>query len=182
MIKAAIMGLDISSSTIGYSIIRNGKLEDYGYLKPNDKYDEFQQLQLICNILIEKAKEYEIDNIAIEKIAEYFGKGSTSKTIVKLAKWNGVISYAMFNEGFNISHHNVISIRSCIRKEYNIKNKTEIKKLAKEEVPHFVSDLLGFDFEFEYNSKGKLKMENYDKSDAVAVALYSILEKGNKIK
>lgn len=176
MNNKTILGLDISSTTIGLAVIRDCEVLLCDYVKPNTKYNEYQQLQLICNLILDKAKEYEVDEVAIEQISEFFGSKSTSKTITKLAKWNAVISYVMFNEGYMINHYNVISIRNCIRKEYNIKNKTDIKKLAKEQVPDFLFDLLSpFKFEWEYNSKGKLKSENYDKADSLAVAYYHSL-------
>ena len=169
-----IMGLDISSATIGYCILDYEKVITYDYLKNNEKYNEYQQIQIASNTLIDIANEHEVDEIAIEQISEFFGNKSTSKTIIKLAKWNSIISYAMFNNFFNINHHNVNSIRKLLKDDFNNKNKSKLSKIKKEEVPDIISDLLDFKFEYEYNKNGKLKMENYDKADAIAVAYYHL--------
>jgi hypothetical protein len=42
----------------------------------------------------------------------------------------------------------------------------------KEEMPALVAQHLGITFPYEYNKKGGIKVESYDKADGVAVALY----------
>jgi hypothetical protein len=42
----------------------------------------------------------------------------------------------------------------------------------KEEMPELVEHHLGIKFPYEKNKKGNFKVENFDRADAIAVALY----------
>jgi hypothetical protein len=55
---------------------------------------------------------------------------------------------------------------------------------AKDDMPELVAKHLGIKFPYEFNKKGKIKVENGDKADAMAVALYYafILTGKSKVK
>jgi hypothetical protein len=49
-------------------------------------------------------------------------------------------------------------------------------------MPDLVSQHLGITFPYEYNKKGKLKVESYDKADGIAVALYHTFALSGRVK
>ena len=49
-------------------------------------------------------------------------------------------------------------------------------------MPSLVAQHLGITFPYEYNKVGKIKIENYDKADGVAVALYQALLLSGQVK
>ena len=52
----------------------------------------------------------------------------------------------------------------------------------KEDMPALVAKHLGITFPYEYDKKGKVKVESYDKADGVAVALYQAFLLAGKVK
>jgi hypothetical protein len=52
----------------------------------------------------------------------------------------------------------------------------------KEDMPELVAKHLGITFPYEVNKKGRIKVENYDMADGVAVALYYAFLLTGKVK
>lgn len=90
-----ILGIDISTSTVGFAIIdSNGKLikADYVYLHLFDTL--YEKATVVKEHLINIKNEHDIKHIAIEKNMLGFRRGlSSAQTIIKLARFNGIISY-----------------------------------------------------------------------------------------
>ena len=105
---------------------------------------------------------------------------STAKTVITLTTYNrmiGLVAYDYLAKAPEM--FNVMSIRHGLKLN---------KKLpSKQEIPELVSKHLGITFPYEYKKTGKLKVENEDKADGTAVALYyafllsgKIVKKGKK--
>jgi hypothetical protein len=65
-----------------------------------------------------------------------------------------------------------------------IRHGLKINKLLpkKEEIPELVAKHLGITFPYQLNKKGKIKIENYDMADGIAVALYYSFKLTGKLK
>jgi hypothetical protein len=100
---------------------------------------------------------------------------STAKTIITLTTFNRMVCLAAYDylqkspELFS-----VMTIRHGLKL-----NKTLPKK---EEMPELVAQHLGITFPYQLNKKGKVKEENFDMADGMAVALYYAFTLTGKIK
>ncbi len=171
-----VLGMDISSSTIGWSLLEvDGDkvfLSKYGHLKPPNS--KSGSLTFRINSAYSKMKELfdEIkpDIVAIEAYANKFSAGrSSARTIMVLSVFNELSALACLRT-LNIEpvKYSVITIRSKISKYYN----EDIK--SKDDVFDYVSNYFK-DFKVVKNRNGGVKKECYDEADATAVALCYII-------
>jgi len=95
-----ILGLDISTTTIGYTVMDNNEqLNMAGAIKLNSKNDQslFDRLNKAMEI-INALTGNTIQHIAIEAPLVMFNRGgSSAQTIAKLNQFNGMISAAVYN-------------------------------------------------------------------------------------
>ena len=167
-----VLGLDVSSSVVGISIIEDGDLAYYDYIDTKNK-NKFTSLNVICDQYFEKfekiKKDHDIDFIYIEESLKKFNIASSANTISILSKVNALASYACY---------------SVFKKEPKYGMATSIRKKIGISVPRgenakqivldmVVSKFVGF--RIEYTHKGNIKQQCYDVSDATAVALYGYL-------
>lgn len=174
-----VLGIDCSSTTIGYCIldIDNGIISfvKADYIKPLKKggiIDRIVDTRNKIQVLINTVKP---DYIGIEEIVQFMKGASTAKTIIMLTTFNrmvGLTAYDYLKKSPDF--FNVMSIRHGLKE-----NKIFPKK---EDMPELVAKHLGITFPYETNKKGKLKVENYDKADGIAVALYYAFILTGKIK
>lgn len=180
-----LIGLDISTTTIGFShiLIENNKIIDisYNYFKPNKKINELKMICEAKNFIIEQidkiCETYKTTPIVcVEDIMLFGGNQSTARTITILTAINRAICVSAF-EKYNeqVALLPVATIRSILRKAALLEG-----RLEKENVPQAMETIIKkhipeWKFDFEISKKGKTLTENYDKSDGLAVALaYSI--------
>ena len=64
-----VLGLDTSTTSTGYAIIDNGKLIDYGCIKPDKKLNTIEKIIYIEKEIKEIIKKKEIEYVAIEELA-----------------------------------------------------------------------------------------------------------------
>lgn len=175
-----IMGLDISSSTIGISVLdynKKIKIKSIEFYEPpsTQKVSLFESLLETKKFIIKKYKEVKPDCVVIEDIAEHFGGGSTSKTIIKLAIYNRTIGLTLFEEfGITPELINVNTVRSIIKPQGTS------GRLPKEDVPMAIEKKLNIKFPYLFNKKGKIDVKTYDMADATAVALAYIIRDSEK--
>ena len=172
-----ILGLDISSATIGWSILEYDDkqivLKEYGNIKPPKSskgtltfrvasaYDE------VYNLLKDKSP----DAVASEAYANKFPKGkSTARTIIVLSVFNELMSMACFKcLNYEPSRYAVVTIRSMLSKlaGYKISSKEDCFEFIKKYFSNF---------SLRNNRNGKIATECYDEADAIAVALAHVLK------
>ena len=163
-----ILGLDASSSTIGWSILDHDdatnttELIAYDYIKPPKKGNLLVRLHETRSLVNKVLNKYKPDIVAIEDIVSFMQGGSTAKTILLLAAFNRMVGLACFDF---LEHppalFNVMSIR------HGIKLTKDLPK--KEDIPALVESLLGITLEMSTSIK-----ERNDVADSIAVALFAI--------
>lgn len=174
-----LMGLDISTTTIGISIIEETletdkfKLVFQHYFKPPEKdLPEFEYLQITKRYILKIVEEFKPDLVAIEDYSKFMKGKSSATTILKLATLNRMLGFAIFEAmGHEPFLLNVIKIR------HNLKLGTQLP--AKEEIPELVVhylDLEGYPYYYEQDKKGniKIKTESFDVADSMAVAICAL--------
>lgn len=175
-----VLGIDCSSTTIGYCILDIDKLQNInfvyaGFLKPIKKGTIIERIVDTRNKMNIIINTYKPDFIGIEDIIQFMKSKSTAKTIITLTTFNRMIcllSYDFLNKSPKL--FNVMTIR------HGLKSNKILPK--KEDMPELVAKHLKITFPYELNKNGKIKVENYDIADGIAVALYYSLLLTGKIK
>lgn len=109
-----ILGLDISTSNLGFCIFEEKKLYDAGAISFKSGKSLYTKAEEVEILFEEINKTVEINRILIEENLQSFRSGfSSAKTISTLAKFNGIVSYIAFRK-FNLQPEfmNVSSARS----------------------------------------------------------------------
>jgi Holliday junction resolvasome RuvABC endonuclease subunit len=165
-----VLGIDCSSTTIGWCLLtidenNNISLSKSGYLKPLKKGSIIDRIVDTRNKIKKLIDELCPDEIGIEEIIQFMQGKSTAKTIITLTTFNRMVcllSYDFLNKSPSL--FSVMAIRHGL--------KLDNKFPKKEDMPELVAQHLGITFPYEMGKKGKIKVENYDKADGMAVALY----------
>ena len=178
-----VLSLDISSTTIGWSVLSYDKisfrpiLDSYGYIKPSKKFKNMSERisDLEDKILLLCKGLSQIDYVVVEDYASFFKGGlSSAKTIITLALFNECTKFFIFKSlGVIPEKASVHSIRSVISKKYNAPVK------SKDEVLKFVVDNFK-NYSLKINKLKNVRKECNDEADAILVGLYHILKEEAK--
>jgi Holliday junction resolvasome RuvABC endonuclease subunit len=176
--KRIVMGLDISTSTIGIALLeldkKIPKLIHYEYYKPNKKLDQLVWLSNAKKHVTALIDGYGVTEVAVEEYVKFMKGKSNASTVIPLAILNTVVRMDIWestDERIKPRVMNVLKIRHAIKKD---------KKLPpKEDVPELVASILGIEFPWDYKinrrtKKKEKRVENWDVADAIAVALAHI--------
>ena len=138
------LGLDISTSNVGWCVLSSGgTLIDAGAVELSKKKDIFQKAASVRETLSSINKAHQIDSIAIEENLQAFRPGfSSAKTIVTLARFNGIVTLLAFEElGVHPEFVNVNSARKSaglkIIKKSDISTKDQVLNFVKQKVPGY---------------------------------------------
>ena len=162
-----ILGLDISTSKIGYSII------DYSTnllecqvikLKPLPLED---RAEIFYAILKEVKKKYRIKEIFIEEPFSMFGGGrTTAKTMSKLQRFNGMCSFAV-RRIFKVNPTLIPANKARGLVGLKIKRGEDTKR----KIIEWVEKKYPKDFIVEFTNYGNPRPGTDDKADSVVIAL-----------
>lgn len=176
-----IIGLDVSSSCVGFSVFEYDKTEikliRYGHIKPPDSkkgtiiyrvFEYVKELRRLYNI--ERP-----DAVAIENYASGFSPGrTTAKTIIILATFNSISQMICLESlGYEPEMMAVSHIRSVVAKFIKRKslNKEEVLEAMKTQFSLFIPRI---------SKNGSIGAEAYDESDAICVGFAYCVENQNK--
>ena len=164
-----ILGLDISTSITGATIIQDGKIVDSFYWDTRNKnkfpslYDKAHHIRI--KLLLLKTK-YNITKVFIEQSLHTFRSGfSSAQTLSTLSRFNGIVSwfcYDMFNK-----KPEMIAATTA-RKQAGIAIKRGDN--AKQKVLQFIIDKYP-DIEIQYTKHGNPKPGTLDMCDSIIIAL-----------
>lgn len=171
-----ILGLDISTSVIGYTILSEEAkiIECEAWDLRNKRHfpDLYIKAQHVKDKLLEIKSLHNIEHIYIEEPFVFFrAGGSTAKTMAKLQAFNGIVSWLCY-EMFEMAPVHISPAKA--RKLNGIKVSRGQK--AKEVVLDYLLENEE-SFTIEYTSKGNPKPVSYDRADSliIAKACYSLL-------
>lgn len=168
------LGLDISSSTIGYTVCTDGVLTAQGRHKPL-KTKHKKKILTIAERLSETYKSiFDIvgkispDEIVIEDYARKFSQGkSSAATIIILSCFNEVVSMACIDSIGVIPKKYPVS---SIRKTMGLSGKVE-----KEDVLEKILEIYP-NFKVCKNRVGGTQKETFDEADSLAVIYHHLSE------
>ena len=177
-----VIGLDVSSSVIGYGIIEFDKdsisLVKYGHIKPpgSEKgslaFRGLEASKKVRELLIAESP----DAVAVEMYANRFSAGrSSARTIIVLSFFNELMSLTSLDSvGIETDKYTVANIRSTISKYLKNKSisKDQIFEVIRATFPSFTPRV---------NKNGNIGTESFDQADAIAVAFCHAIVNQNKI-
>tara|TARA_X000000950_G_scaffold284739_1_gene388579 strand:- start:429 stop:953 length:525 start_codon:yes stop_codon:yes gene_type:complete len=162
------LGLDISSTTIGYCFSTSKhEINHAGFISVHKELSIRNKAKRVADEL--KKIQLQPFVVIVEDSLSGFGGGRTSQqTIVKLAKCNAIISYVV-EELYNleVQHINVSTMRKSVFGKSREKG-LDSKIFVKDNLENML-DLSEFTF---YNSRQNYDKKNYDMLDAVVASLY----------
>jgi Holliday junction resolvasome RuvABC endonuclease subunit len=169
------MGLDISSSTIGWAVLNDeAELLGCGYIKPkNGKSLIEERIDSAISKLKKIFDKYKPNEVVIEEIIQTMGRNTTANTIIILAAFNRSIGYMFYRWMHKPPNRMMAStIRKHVREFLGKKGrmgKDDIYDEMKNHFPSFVPELIN-----RGKNKGMERKENFDVADAIAAALAQI--------
>ena len=164
-----ILGLDISTSTVGYTFIENKQIVDMNFINIK-KYDIYKEKAFF--VLSELNKNPYIDKVEkvyVEDNLSGFAGGRTSQqTIIKLAKFNAVLCFVI-EDAFDVEVKNINPMTA--RKQ--LFGKARVKGVkAKDFVKRQIDELYDTSKWCKNTSRGNWDKRNIDMYDGLVVALY----------
>ena len=162
-----ILGLDISTSITGYTIVDNGKIILNGAWDTRKYKNFFDKVVHVRDGLEIIRKEYgtRITAVYIEQSLQSFRSGfSSAKTLSTLSRFNGIVSWLVFDQ-YKIQPEYLAATSArklCgIKVSRGQKAKQVVLKFLLDNEPSFV---------IEYTRNGNPKPECYDKADSIVIA------------
>ena len=178
--EEVILGLDISTSSTGYSLLDGeGSLVDLGYIRLSHLEDIFSKAQRVTEVINSLSDRYRIAKIFIEQNLQAFRPGmSSAKTLITLARFNGIVTYLCYTEtGIKPEFINVNTARKTVG--LKIRKQANCGKTTKEQVLDWVSSRLNnVDHQWPVKilksgpRKGQTVLESgcYDMADAYVIS------------
>tara|TARA_R100000030_G_scaffold95255_1_gene82602 strand:+ start:458 stop:982 length:525 start_codon:yes stop_codon:yes gene_type:complete len=165
-----ILGLDISSSRIGYCLINEKEdllLVDEIKLKSSQSLEERADIfkkEMEC--IVRSLQEQEVDYVFIEQPFMAFSGGkTTAATMAKLQRFNGMCSYVV---------HSVFGSPATLIQANKARGLVDLKikrgENTKLKVIEWVQEKYPTSFLVEYTRHGNPKPGTDDKADAVVIA------------
>ncbi len=162
-----ILGLDISTSITGYTILDNeGSIVICDHIDLRKEKNFFKKIQMVKAVLEDVDIDYDIEHVYIEQSLQSFRSGfSSAQTLSLLSKINGIVSWLCYNM-FYSGEPKYLAATSA-RKLCGIKIPKGQK--AKKVSLQFVLDNVP-GFEIEYTRHGNPKAGYADRSDSYVIA------------
>ena len=164
-----ILGLDVSTSITGATIVKDGKIIISSYWDTRNKKhfpNLYHKARFIKHKLLDIDDKFYVEKIYIEQSLQSFRSGfSSAKTLSTLARFNGMVSW-LCAETFEIEPEMIAA--SSARKKAGVIIKRGDN--AKEKVLQFVLDNYS-QIAIEYTKHGNPKPGTLDMCDSVIIAL-----------
>ena len=163
------IGLDASTTTVGYAFVEDKKVIDMGFIPINKEKTIRDKVQVTLDVINELCPFEDVDKIYIEDSLSGFLHGRTSQqTIIKLAKFNAVLVYCLeFGFGEIVEGVHPMTARKHLFGKSREKGKT-----AKEFVKKQINCLYNLEEYVKLTKTGLWDKRNLDGYDALVCALY----------
>lgn len=183
-----IIGFDISTTTIGWCIIKKETNEfiDAGYINLNKIKNLYEKTCMAIYEIGKIMSLHKIEEANVEDFLSNFRYGfSNLKTIILLASFNSLISYEL-RKNFNLKVNRVNVTQA--RKNVGFSMNKQMRILKKESgdknfVKHQIANLCLLQEEKlrdMYIKNKSPRKEFYDIIDAYVIAKYNLLDEGKK--
>ena len=164
-----ILGLDASTTTVGYAFVENKKVIDMGFIPINKEKTIRDKVKLTMDTITSIDPFDQVEKIYIEDSLSGFSRGRTSQqTIIKLAKFNAVLVYCLeFAYGEIVDGVNPMTARKSLFGKARVKGVS-----AKDFVKKEINNLYNLKEYVKLTKTGLWDKRNMDAYDALVCALY----------
>ena len=164
-----ILGLDISTSCVGYAFTEDKKILDMGFIDIKKEKTPKEKVQKVLEFLNNCSYIDNVYDINVEDNLSGFAGGRTSQqVIIKLAKFNAILCF-MLEDMFEMKVHNINPMTA--RK--NVFGKARIKGIkAKEFVKMKVEQMYDTSKWCKTTTRGNWDKRNIDMYDGLVMSLY----------
>jgi RNase H-fold protein (predicted Holliday junction resolvase) len=164
-----ILGIDASTTTVGYAFTENNKILEMGFIDikkhktPKDK-TFFVLTELHKSPYIDKIEKINIE----DSLSGFMGGRTSQQVIVKLAKFNAILSFIL-EEEFGVPVNNINP--STARKQ--VFGKARLKGVkAKDYVKQRIEEMYDTEKWCITTSRGNWDKRNIDAYDGLVMSLY----------
>ena len=168
-----ILGLDISTTCVGYAFTEDKKILDMGFIDIKKQITHKEKVFFVLTGLNESSYIDKVEKVYVEDNLSGFAGGRTSQqVIVKLAKFNAVLCYVV-EDTFDIEVKNVNPMTA--RKQAFGKARVKGVK-AKDFVKRQIEELYDTKKWCKHTTRGNWDKRNIDAYDGLVMSLFE--EKG----
>ena len=164
-----ILGLDISTSCVGYAFTKDKKILDMGFIDIKKEKTPKEKVQKVLNFINENSYIDSVFDINVEDNLSGFAGGFTSQqTIVKLAKFNAVLCFVLEDEfGIEVQNINPMTARKFVFGKARVKG---IK--AKDYVKMKIEEMYDTKKWCKTTTRGNWDKRNIDMYDGLVMSLF----------
>ena len=164
-----ILGLDASTTCVGYAFTKDKKILDMGFIDIRKETTPKDKVQKVLEVLNSSDYIDEVMDINIEDNLQGFAGGRTSQqVIIKLAKFNAILCF-MLEEMFEFNVHSINPMTA--RK--NVFGKARVKGIkAKDFVKRQIESKFNTKKWCKTTSRGNWDKRNIDMYDGLVMSLY----------
>jgi hypothetical protein len=163
-----ILGLDASTSTVGYAFSNSGDVIDAGFIDISDIKNNREKAAKVVDILKNHPLADKITTINLEGSLSGFAGPSSRTVVILLARWNAVLEYAL-QDAFNINI-NLVGAMTARKQVFGASRVTGIK--PKEFVKERLDNMIDISRWQIKNKKGNVDKRIEDVRDAIVMSLY----------
>ena len=163
------LGLDASTTTVGYAFVDGSEVIDLGFIPIQKEKSIRDKVQLTMDTITDLDPFDQVEQIYIEDSLSGFSRGRTSQqTIIKLAKFNAVLVYCLeFAYGEIVEGINPMTPRKHLFGKARKQGVT-----AKDFVKKEINCLYNLEEYVKLTKTGLWDKRNMDAYDALVCALY----------
>ena len=163
------LGLDISTTCVGYAFTKDKKILDMGFIDIKKQKTPKEKVFKVLDFLNDSSYIDEVIDINVEDNLSGFAGGRTSQqTIVKLAKFNAILCF-IIEDTFEVEVKNINPMTA--RK--NVFGKARIKGIkAKELVKMKIEEMYDTSKWCKETTRGNWDKRNIDAYDGLVMSLF----------
>ena len=162
------LGLDASTTCVGYAFTEDKKILDMGFIDIKKEKTPKEKVQKVLDFLHQISYIDDVNDINIEDNLSGFAGGRTSQqVIIKLAKFNAILCFMLENFEYNVNSINPMTARKQVFGKARVKGKK-----AKEFVQEEIEKMYNTNKWCKETSRGNWDKRNIDMYDGLVMSLY----------
>ena len=162
------LGLDASTTCVGYAFTEKGKILDMGFIDIKKEKTPKDKVQKVLEFINNSSYIDDVYDINIEDNLSGFAGGRTSQqVIIKLAKFNAILCFMLENFEFNVHSINPMTARKQVFGKARVKG---IK--AKDLVKMKIEEMYDTKKWCKETTRGNWDKRNIDMYDGLVMSLY----------
>ena len=162
------LGLDASTTCVGYAFTEDKKILDMGFIDIKKEKTPKDKVQKVLDFLHDNSYIDNVNDINIEDNLSGFAGGRTSQqVIIKLAKFNAILCFMLENFEYNVNSINPMTARKQVFGKARVKGKK-----AKEFVQEEIEKMYNTNKWCKETARGNWDKRNIDMYDGLVMSLF----------